>query len=108
MVTPKGRVLLTGANGFLATHIVAGLISQNYSIVGTVRSPAKAHAIIALHPDWEPHITWTTIADISAPHAFDAVFRTAGPFDYVIHTASPVDFSVTDLQRDMIDPAVRG
>jgi nucleoside-diphosphate-sugar epimerase len=108
MVSPKGRVLLTGANGFVASHIVAGLIALNYHIVGTVRSEKKAQSIIVLHPDWKSHITWTYISDIGLPNAFDEVFTSMGPFDYVIHNASPVDFTVSDFQKDMIDPAVRG
>jgi nucleoside-diphosphate-sugar epimerase len=108
MVSPKGSVLLTGANGFVASHIVAGLIALEYHIVGTVRSEKKAQNVIALHPDWNQHITWAYISDIGLPSAFDEVFKNMGPFDYVIHNASPVDFTVSDFQKDMIDPAVQG
>jgi nucleoside-diphosphate-sugar epimerase len=102
-----GRVLLTGANGFVAAHIVEGLIANNYHIVGTVRSEAKAKEVIALHPSWKSHITWAFITDIGVANAYNEVFK-MGPFDYIIHNASPVDFSVTDFQGQMIDPAVRG
>jgi nucleoside-diphosphate-sugar epimerase len=108
MVSPQGRVLLTGANGFLGSHIVAGLIAKDFHIVGTVRSEKKAQDIIDLHPDWKSHITWAYIKDIGSPNAFDEVFQNMGPFDYVIHNASPVDFTVSDFQKEMIDPAVRG
>jgi nucleoside-diphosphate-sugar epimerase len=107
MSTSAGRVLLTGANGFVAAHIVQGLIAQGYHVVGTVRSKAKAEDVVALHPSWKRHITWVYIADIGAANAYDEAFRT-GPFDYIIHNASPVDFTVTDLQGQMIDPAVKG
>jgi nucleoside-diphosphate-sugar epimerase len=89
MVSPKGSVLLTGANGFVASHIVAGLIALEYHIVGTVRSEKKAQNVIALHPDWKQHITWAYISDIGLPSAFDEVFKNMGPFDYVIHNAYP-------------------
>jgi hypothetical protein len=102
-----GRVLLTGSNGFTASHIVQGLIARNYHIVGTVRSDKKAQDVIALHPSWKDHITWVCIADIGVADAYDEVFKD-GPFDYIIHNASPVDFTVTDFQRSMIDPAVKG
>jgi nucleoside-diphosphate-sugar epimerase len=107
MSTSAGRVLLTGANGFVASHIVQGLIAQGYHVVGTVRSKAKAEEVVALHPSWKCHITWVYIADIGAANAYDEAFKT-GPFDYIIHNASPVDFTVTDLQGQMIDPAVKG
>jgi nucleoside-diphosphate-sugar epimerase len=108
MVSSQGRVLLTGANGFLGCHIVAGLIAKDYQIVGTVRSEKKAQSVIALHPDWKSHITWAYIKDIGLPNAFDEAFNNMGPFDYVIHNASPLDFKVSDFKKDMIDPAVQG
>ncbi|KAF2821714.1 NAD(P)-binding protein [Ophiobolus disseminans] len=107
MASSSGTVLLTGANGFVAAHIVQGLIERNYHIVGTVRSEKKAQDVIALHPSWKKHITWVYIADIGARGAYDDVFKT-GPFDYIIHNASPVDFTVTDYQGAMVGPAVRG
>ena len=49
------------------------------------------------------------IPDIGAHDAFNKVFENQeGEFDYVIHTASPVNFSVKDLQKELIDPAVHG
>jgi nucleoside-diphosphate-sugar epimerase len=107
MSASADRVLLTGANGFVAAHIVEGLITQGFHIVGTVRSRAKAEEVVALHPSWKRHITWVCIVDIGATNAYDEAFR-MGPFDYIIHNASPVDFTVTDLQGQMIDPAVKG
>ena len=32
-----GRVLVTGANGFLANHLVRDLLAQGYTVIGTVR-----------------------------------------------------------------------
>ena len=51
------------------------------------------------------------VPEITTPGAFDHVFQgqsKKGGFDYVIHTASPVTFSVTDVKKDLIDPAVHG
>jgi nucleoside-diphosphate-sugar epimerase len=107
MAASAGTVLLTGANGFVASHIVQGLIALNYHIVGTVRSEKKGQDVILLHPSWKNHITWVCIPDIGIAGVYDDVFK-IGPFDYIIHNASPVDFTVTDLQRAMIDPAVIG
>jgi nucleoside-diphosphate-sugar epimerase len=107
MAPPAGRVLLTGANGFVATHILKGLIDLNYHIVGTVRSIKKGEDVIAIHPEWKDSITWIKIENIGSPNAYDEAFK-LGPYDYIIHNASPVDFTVTEFQRDMIDPAVKG
>jgi hypothetical protein len=49
------------------------------------------------------------VKDIASPGAFRDVFMQEKiGFDYIIHTASPVNFSVTDFQKDLIDPAVQG
>lgn len=49
------------------------------------------------------------IADIAAPGAFIEIFKSEKTgFDYIIHTASPVTFSVNDVKKDLIDPAVQG
>ncbi|KAF2021497.1 NAD(P)-binding protein [Aaosphaeria arxii CBS 175.79] len=107
MSQPTGRVLLTGANGFIAAHILSQLIEHKYYVIATVRSESKAQELIALHPQWKPHVTFTYVPDLTKEGAYQAAFE-VGDVDYVIHAASPTDFSVTDLQEQMIKPAVEG
>lgn len=38
----SGKVLVTGANGFVAAWIVKELLDRGYAVRGTVRSEAKA------------------------------------------------------------------
>lgn len=77
--------------------------------MASVRSEEKAHEILELHPDWKDKVSFVYVPDIAAERAFDHVFENAKtPFNYVIHTASPVSFSVDDIQKDLIDPAVKG
>ena len=80
----------------------------DYQVTASVRSETKAQDILHSHPDWEGRVTFVFVQDVAKPGAFDGVFKEDTGFDYVIHTASPVNFSVTDLQRDLIDPAVQG
>ncbi|KAJ4299894.1 hypothetical protein N0V90_005141 [Kalmusia sp. IMI 367209] len=96
------------ANGFVAAHILAGLIERKYHIVATVRADQKAKELIELHPDWESHITFAFVPDITAEGAFDEVFSKFGSFDYIIHNASPLNFSVTDIREEIIRPAIEG
>jgi len=103
------RVFLTGASGFVASHILADLIESGYEPTASVRSDAKAAEILELHPAWKGRVTFVFVKDVAIPHAFDDVFRQEkNGFDYLIHTASPVNFSVADFQKDLIDPAVQG
>ncbi|MCJ1439041.1 hypothetical protein MMC27_008431 [Xylographa pallens] len=108
MADPK-HVFLTGASGFVASQIMAGLVERGYLITASVRTLAKAGQVLALHPSWARQLTFVYVADVAQDGVFDDIFTKAKqPFDYVIHTASPVSFSVTDFQRDLIDPAVQG
>lgn len=55
IVPPGGLVLVTGVNGFLASHIALNLLERGYKVRGTVRSQEKAdwitEAIAKRYPD---------------------------------------------------------
>jgi hypothetical protein len=88
---------------------LTSVAQQGYQTTASVRSESKALQILDKHSAWKDKVKFVYVADIAVDGAFDDVFKqeTAG-FDYIIHTASPVNFSVTDFQKDLIDPAVRG
>ncbi|PYI09455.1 NAD dependent epimerase/dehydratase [Aspergillus sclerotiicarbonarius CBS 121057] len=103
------HVLLTGANGFVASHILSILIDRGYAITATVRSQSKADDIIKTHPSWKQSIEFAIVADFTSEEPFDTIFRNAkNPFDYVVHTASPLKFQAEDIQKEMIEPAEMG
>ncbi|KAF4465570.1 NAD dependent epimerase dehydratase [Fusarium albosuccineum] len=103
------HVLLTGANGFVASHILSILIDRNYTITATVRSQQKADDIIRTHPEWKNKVNFAIVTDFTTAKPFDHLFQTAEvPFSYVIHTASPLHFQVSDIQKEQIEPAERG
>lgn len=79
-----------------------------YQVTASVRSASKAQQILALHPSWKDKVTFVYVTDVAAPGAFDHVFKEQEGFNFVIHTASPVTFTVKDVQKDLIDPAVNG
>lgn len=43
-------LLVTGANGFVALHVIKDAITQGYKVVGTVRSIAAAEKIMKVFP----------------------------------------------------------
>ncbi|OXV05421.1 hypothetical protein Egran_06811 [Elaphomyces granulatus] len=102
------HVLLTGANGFVATHILADLLDRDYSVTATVRSESKAEIMLKGHPSWKTKVNFQYVPDITTDGAFDQVFKEGRPFDYIIHAASPVNLEVEDIQGSLINPAVRG
>ncbi|KAH8821926.1 hypothetical protein F5884DRAFT_817204 [Xylogone sp. PMI_703] len=103
------NVLVTGANSFVAAHIINALITQGYYVTGSVRSSAKGEQMLAAHPEWADHLNFVTVSDYTVPGTWDAAFD-KGNFDYVIHTAAPLldDPSNRDFERDFLKPSVEG
>ncbi|VUC36530.1 unnamed protein product [Clonostachys rosea] len=99
----RGTVLITGASGFLGSHIAARLIDQGYRIRATFRSEAKSQLFRNVLGG--NNIETCIVPDITAPGAFMEAIVGA---DFVVHTASPFTFKITDIDKDLIQPAVQG
>lgn len=99
-------VLVTGASGFVATHVVLAFLSAGYNVRGTVRSESKAKSTAATFPsELQSRLSFVVVEDIAAPGAFDEAVRGV---DGVIHTASPFVLQVKDNKSDLLDPAING
>lgn len=102
-------VLLTGANGFVAATILRKLLERGHTVVGTVRSESKTTFLknqykSAVDSD---KLKFAIVEDITVPGAFDEVLR-AYQFDVVLHTSSPFTFNITDIDKELLQPAVQG
>ncbi|KAM0330179.1 hypothetical protein ACHAQA_004353 [Verticillium albo-atrum] len=103
------RILLTGGSGFIATHILQLLLERGHSVVTTVRNSSKAENIKKAYPNFGPgQLDFAIVPDIAKTDAFDEAVVSNPPFEAVIHTASPFTFKVTDIQKDLLDPAING
>jgi len=102
----KQTVLITGASGFIATHVVEAFLNAGFKVRGTVRTEStakKARATHNSHP--AEQLEFVIVPDIAAPGAFDEAVKGV---DGVIHTASPFTFDVTDFDKELFEPAVHG
>ncbi|KAK3724080.1 methylglyoxal reductase (NADPH-dependent) gre2 [Vermiconidia calcicola] len=103
------RVLLTGGSGFIAAHVLDYLLERGHSVVTTVRSQEKADKIKDAHPNvGKDKLDFSIVEDIAQQGAFDKAVVSDPAFEVVIHTASPFHFNVTDVQKDLLDPAIIG
>ncbi|EXJ87758.1 hypothetical protein A1O1_04685 [Capronia coronata CBS 617.96] len=110
-IEPPSLIIVTGANGFIASHTIQQLLRAGYRVVGTVRSASKADVVQKTHAQLSPkaaHLLSTAVVpDIADPDAYIDLFKSTSPAA-VIHLASPFSYSVTDFERDMLQPAVKG
>lgn len=107
----QSTVLVTGANGYVAAHIVAALLSSGYRVVGTVRSHSSAEKVLSAHATHnnqdQQNLSMQIVPDITAPGAFDKAVQADG-ITAVIHVASPFQLVVEDNERDLLMPAIHG
>ena len=103
------HTLGTGANGFVASHVVDQLIANGHTVTGSLRDKTKGAGILALHPEWEGKLDFVSVADYAKEGVWDEVFE-QGDFDYVVHVAAPVldNPQNTDFERDFVIPSIRG
>lgn len=98
-------VLVTGATGFLGSHLVADLLAAGHAVRGTVRSLARESSYA--HLQSLPGADRLTLVEADLLDATSITAAVSGITD-VMHTASPYVLDVADPQRDLVDPAVDG
>ncbi|KAI0926024.1 hypothetical protein AcW1_008303 [Taiwanofungus camphoratus] len=100
----SGRVLVTGANGYIAIWVVRSLLEQGYAVRGTVRSESKAAHLRESFASYGDKLEVVVVDDITKEGAFDEVVK---GIDAIEHTASPFHFKAVEPD-ELIIPAVHG
>lgn len=98
-------ILITGASGFLASHVILAFLEAGYRVRGTVRSSSTAARVASPYPQFAKQLSFAIVPDIAVPHAFDEAIKGVTG---VIHTASPFVLEVADIERDLLQPALQG
>lgn len=99
-------VFISGATGYIATHIVKQLLDKGYTVIGSVRSEDKGQDLKKVFNT--SNFSYEIVADIGKEGAFDEALRKHPDITVFLHTASPVTMTVEDPERDLLIPAVRG
>ncbi|MEO2031618.1 MAG: NAD-dependent epimerase/dehydratase family protein [Planctomycetaceae bacterium] len=100
-------VMVTGATGYVAGHIVKRLLEDGFTVHAAVRDPGNSEKLKYLNALAES--TSGTIryfkSDLLETGSYGPAMQGC---ELVFHTASPCHLSVNDPQRDLVDPALLG
>ena len=94
------RVAVTGANGFVGSHVVARLMARGHQVRAVVRDARDASRCAHL-----PEGIELVSGDLMSPGGYDEAFRDA---EVVCHLAASTRLSARDPQREIVDVAVTG
>jgi len=109
MENSTSRVLVTGATGYIASHIITKLLGKGYAVRGTVRSLENTPKYQYLTDLKEQHPEYTKQLELVEG---DLLKETEWPdivegCRYVLHVASPM-IHVADDPEEIIRPAIDG
>ena len=91
IVQPGGLVLITGANGYVASVTVKHLLDRGYKVRGAVRSVDKCASLAEF---FGPNFSLVEVPEMGAEGAYDEAVREV---DGVIHMAANMNFDPTDV-----------
>ena len=93
------KVLVTGANGFIASHCIKLLLKKDFKVIGTVRdikNKQKYEQLFNLYPEKKTDLEIVE-ADLSDEKFWDDIIKKC---TYVLHIACPVfAFEPKDKQK---------
>ena len=103
-------VVVTGATGFIAKHIVLKLLERGHSVVASVRKPTRGEQLRNTLKEQlsDPALLSalkTTVLDLTSDDGWAEAMEGA---DVLIHTASPFPLAQPKDEDDLIRPAVDG
>jgi nucleoside-diphosphate-sugar epimerase len=90
------KVALTGATGFIGSHVLTELHEHGHEVTALVRDEARADAVAARGAQ-------AAVVDLYDRPAVASLF---GKTDGAIHTASPGDATTADLDSAMADAVI--
>jgi nucleoside-diphosphate-sugar epimerase len=92
------KVALTGATGFIGSHVLTELLEHGHEVTAIVRDDAQAELVAARGAT-------PAVADLYDRPAVASLLAKA---DGAVHTASPGDATSADLDSAVVDGAIAG
>ncbi|GLB36862.1 putative D-lactaldehyde dehydrogenase [Lyophyllum shimeji] len=103
-ISTGDKVLVTGANGFIAVWVVRKFLEKGYAVRGSVRSTDKGKFLKEMFKSYGDKFELVVVEDITKEGAFDEAVKGV---DAIAHTASPFYLDAASVD-ELIGPAVNG
>lgn len=99
--------MVTGATGYIASWIIHDLLKAGQTVYGSVRDLERTdkHQHLLDIAEKAPGKLELFEADLLIDGSFS---EAAKKCDYILHTASPFKIDVSDPQKELVEPAVKG
>ena len=68
-------VLVTGASGFIAAHVLHSFLDAGYKVRAAVRSEKSADKVRQTHSKYGAALSFAIVPDMTAPGAFDEAVK---------------------------------
>ena len=107
MSSKQNTVLVTGANGYLASWIVKKLLIEGHNVHASVRdihNKEKINHLLEYEKKYKGNIKFFS-ADLLEKNSFDEAMRNCS---IIFHTASPFKLEIKDPVKELINPALEG
>jgi nucleoside-diphosphate-sugar epimerase len=106
VIQPSSVVLVTGANGFLASHVTSQLLERGFKVRGTVRDLEQSSWL--LEDQFEPyvqqgHLELVPVPDLGAPNAYDAAVKDVAAILHISFIAN-----IVPDPNEVVTPSVNG
>lgn len=105
-MSTKSTVVVTGASGYIALHVIKQLLDEGYSVRGTLRAMSLSETLKEALANFTDVSKLTfTEADLLKDEGWATAMHGG---DFLIHMASPVPMKEPDNEDDLIKPAKDG
>ncbi|KAG6901798.1 hypothetical protein C0995_007824 [Termitomyces sp. Mi166 len=103
-IVPGDKILVSGANGYIAFWVVRRFLEKGYAVRGAVRSVDKGKYLEDYFKSYGDKFETVIVEDITKEGAFDEAVKGV---DAIAHTASPFYLHAASVD-ELINPAVNG
>jgi dihydroflavonol-4-reductase len=109
-MTEPQHVLVTGASGFIAKHLVLRLLDAGFAVTGSIRAPSREEEVrSAVHPHLADTSSIERLRFVRLDLEQDEGWKEAlEGIDTLMHTASPFPMKLPRREEELTRPAVEG